>query len=65
MEEIKRSPAGAVIRCQSCGCQVLQTRYLSIGPKIEGFEEAFASYVDAEHAVGVKLRRQRPAPGYH
>ena len=33
--------------------QVLQTRYLSIGPQLGAFEDAFAAYVGAEHAVGV------------
>jgi dTDP-4-amino-4,6-dideoxygalactose transaminase len=33
--------------------EVLETRYLSLGPKLEALEEAFASYVGAEHAVGV------------
>jgi len=33
--------------------QVLQTPYLSIGPRIAEFEERFAAYVGARHAVGV------------
>lgn len=33
--------------------QVLQTRYLSIGPQIEAFEQGLASYVGARYAVGV------------
>ena len=33
--------------------EVLQTRYLSIGPKIRAFEDAIASYTGAAHAVGV------------
>ena len=33
--------------------QVLQSRYLSLGPRIERFERALASYVGAKHAVGV------------
>jgi perosamine synthetase len=33
--------------------QVLATRHLSIGPKLESFERAIASYVGAAHAVGV------------
>jgi len=33
--------------------QVLQTRYLSLGPRIGAFEDAFAAYVGAGHAVGV------------
>jgi dTDP-4-amino-4,6-dideoxygalactose transaminase len=33
--------------------QVLDTRYLSIGPRIAEFEERFADYVGARHAVGV------------
>ena len=33
--------------------QVLQTRYLSLGPKIDEFEERFAAYVGARHAVAV------------
>ncbi len=33
--------------------QVLATRYLSIGPQIEAFERAFASYVGTAHAIGV------------
>ena len=32
---------------------VLQTRWLSLGPKIDAFEEAFAAYVGTRHAVGV------------
>ena len=33
--------------------QVLGTPYLSMGPKIEEFEAATASYVGCRHAVGV------------
>lgn len=33
--------------------EVLQTRFLSIGPKITLFEHALASYVGARHGVGV------------
>jgi perosamine synthetase len=33
--------------------QVLRTRYLSIGPMIERFEAAMASYIGTKHAVGV------------
>ena len=33
--------------------RVLATRYLSIGSQIQAFEEAFASTVGTEHAVGV------------
>ena len=33
--------------------QVLATRYLSLGPRIAEFEERFAAYVGARHAVGV------------
>lgn len=33
--------------------QVLQTPYLSIGPRIAEFEERFAAYIGARHAVGV------------
>jgi len=33
--------------------RVLETRYLSIGPQLEAFERALASYVGARHAVGV------------
>ncbi len=33
--------------------QVLRTRQLSIGPQLEGFERAFASYVGTAHAAGV------------
>ncbi|MDH7486885.1 MAG: DegT/DnrJ/EryC1/StrS family aminotransferase [Anaerolineae bacterium] len=33
--------------------QVLQTPFLSIGPRIAEFEERFAAYVGARHAVGV------------
>jgi perosamine synthetase len=33
--------------------QVLQTRYLSLGPRLAEFEERFADYVGARHAVAV------------
>lgn len=33
--------------------RVLQTPYLSIGPRIAEFEERFAAYVGARHAIGV------------
>jgi perosamine synthetase len=33
--------------------KVLETRYLSLGPKIDAFEQAFASEVGTRHAVGV------------
>jgi perosamine synthetase len=33
--------------------QVLQTRYLSIGPRIDAFEEAFASCLETKYAIGV------------
>ncbi len=33
--------------------QVLQTPYLSIGPRITEFEERFAAYIGARHAIGV------------
>lgn len=33
--------------------QVLQTPYLSIGPKVEEFERKMAEYVGAKHAIGV------------
>ena len=33
--------------------EVLETRYLSFGPKLEAFEDAFASTVGKQHAVGV------------
>ena len=33
--------------------QVLQTRYLSIGPQIAEFEERFVAYIGARHAIGV------------
>jgi dTDP-4-amino-4,6-dideoxygalactose transaminase len=33
--------------------EVLETRHLSLGPKIEAFEKAFASTVGTRHAVGV------------
>ena len=33
--------------------QVLQIRYLSIGPQMEVFEQALSSCVGARHAVGV------------
>src|SRR5262245_51832118 len=33
--------------------QVLRTPILSIGPQIEAFEGAFASYIGTAHAVGV------------
>ncbi len=33
--------------------EVLRTPYLSVGPRLEEFEQAVASYVGAAHAVGV------------
>jgi len=33
--------------------QVLQTRYLSLGPRIAEFEKRFAAYVGARHAIAV------------
>jgi len=33
--------------------EVLSTRYLSLGPKIDAFERAFAAYVGLPHAVAV------------
>jgi perosamine synthetase len=33
--------------------EVLKTAYLSIGPKIKEFEEAFAHYIGVKHAIGV------------
>lgn len=33
--------------------QVLQTSYLSIGPRIHSFEQAIANYVGTAHAIGV------------
>lgn len=33
--------------------QVLQTSYLSIGPRIQTFEQALANYVGTAHAIGV------------
>jgi len=33
--------------------QVLQTPYLSLGPRIDEFEERFADYVGARHAIAV------------
>ncbi len=33
--------------------QVLQTRYLSIGPRIAEFEECFAAYVGTKYAIAV------------
>ena len=33
--------------------RVLQTPHLSIGPRIAEFEERFAAYVGARHAIGV------------
>ncbi|MBM4429704.1 MAG: DegT/DnrJ/EryC1/StrS family aminotransferase, partial [Chloroflexi bacterium] len=33
--------------------QVLQTPHLSLGPRLAAFEERFAAYVGARHAVGV------------
>jgi perosamine synthetase len=33
--------------------QILQTRYLSIGPKLTAFEQAFASFIGAQYAAGV------------
>ena len=33
--------------------QVLQTRYLSIGPQVKAFEQALSSYVGTAHAFSV------------
>jgi len=33
--------------------RVLQTPYLSLGPRIAKFEERFAAYIGAHHAIGV------------
>lgn len=33
--------------------EVLNSRFLSIGPKIEAFEQAMAAFIGARHAVGV------------
>ena len=33
--------------------EVLSTRYLSLGPRLEAFERALAAYVGAGHGVGV------------
>ena len=33
--------------------QVLQTTYLSLGPRIAEFEERFAAYIGARHAIAV------------
>jgi dTDP-4-amino-4,6-dideoxygalactose transaminase len=33
--------------------EVLQTSFLSIGPKIEAFEQTFAAYVSARYGIGV------------
>ena len=33
--------------------QVLQTRYLGIGPQIDAFEQGLASYTSTAHAIGV------------
>ena len=33
--------------------RVLQTRYLSIGPQIQAFEQVLSSYVGTAHAIGV------------
>ena len=38
---------------QAAAQEVLETRYLSIGPKIEAFEEALAAYVDQAYGIGV------------
>jgi dTDP-4-amino-4,6-dideoxygalactose transaminase len=38
---------------QAAAQEVLETRYLSIGPKIVAFEEALAAYVDQAHGIGV------------
>ena len=34
-------------------CEVLETPYLSMGPKSQAFEEAIASYAGAKHAISV------------
>jgi perosamine synthetase len=33
--------------------EVIRTPFLSIGPKIDAFEQAFASYIGTPHAIGV------------
>ena len=39
--------------------EVLETRYLSLRPRFEAFEKAFAAAVGAQHAVGVNSDTSR------
>jgi len=36
-----------------CVTEVLRSDWLTTGPKVDEFEEAFAAYVGAKHAVSV------------
>ena len=45
-QNIKQADIDAVV-------EVLKTDYLTQGPKIKEFEDAFASHVDAKYAVAV------------
>ena len=40
--------------------QVLKTPYLSLGPRIAEFEERFAAYVGARHAIAVSSGTYTP-----
>jgi perosamine synthetase len=53
MEAIPMSSPDLTEREVAAVIDVLKTRYLSIGPRLEEFERAVASYVGAGHAVGV------------
>ena len=42
--------------------EVLQSGWLTTGPKVKAFERAFADYTGAPHAIARQLGHRRPAP---